>query len=506
MKLSELLRDTEVLSSDCDLECDIPQIASDSRSVLRGGLFICIKGERADGHDHISEAVQRGAAVVVIENVKVLPCDVPHVLVRSTRLAEAQIWNRWYSRPADGMNVIAVTGTNGKTSTVFMLREIFKAAHKRVGIITTVKCMAGDELLGTFGGSSVSDAFGAMTTPDPEYLYGTVYMMKQKGVDTLIFEASSHALAQFKIDPIKVNIGVFTNLSPEHLDFHGDLERYFAAKARLASLSKICVINADDRYMAKLRSIVTSARLITCSANYGLHEDINADVTALRRIYNGFSGVEYIYFSKNAVFRQTSPIPGVFTVYNTMLASAAAMAAGADAEAVRQGISSLKSIDGRMAEVDLGRDDLPFRVFIDYAHTPAALESLLVSVREVRQQGQKITLLFGCGGDRDRAKRRLMGAVASRLADFVIITGDNSRSEKPESIIRDILPGIDLEKPYTVIADRKEAIEYAIKEAVSQEIILLAGKGHEKYEITSKGKIPFDEAEIVRNAVKKYRS
>ncbi|MBQ6788915.1 MAG: UDP-N-acetylmuramoyl-L-alanyl-D-glutamate--2,6-diaminopimelate ligase [Clostridia bacterium] len=504
MKLNELLSGVNVKAWNCDSELEVSQITSDSRQVLRGGMFICIKGTRHDGHDHIGDALARGAAVIVAENGEKIPEDAPSVTVENSRLAEAHIWNNMYSRPAEGMQTVAVTGTNGKTSTVFMLKSIFEHAGRSVGIITTVRCMAGDVPIGTFGGSSVSDAEGAMTTPDPEYLYGAVYMMKKRGVDTLVFEASSHALDQYKIDPIPVDVAVFTNLSAEHLDYHGDMEKYFSAKARLASLAKSLVVNADDSYMARIAHVARD-RTVTCSAKASPTGRVSADVTALRQISMGMSGVEYIYFSKRAVFRQISPIPGRFTVYNTLLASAAAITAGVEALSVKEGIASLASVDGRLERVELD-ESVPFSVYIDYAHTPDALENLLQTVRDVRCCGEKITVLFGCGGDRDPYKRRKMGAVASRLADNVIVTSDNSRSEDAAKIIRQIVAGVDREKPHTVIQNRRDAIDYAVRHAQAGEIILLVGKGHEKYEITSEGKIPFDEKKIVKDSVLKYRT
>ena len=506
MKLSDLLKNVDVSYSGVDPECEITQISSDSRSILKGGLFICIEGTRYDGHDFAADAISRGAAAVVVSDHTKIPENTPYALVKNTRLAEAYVWDAWYGHPWQGMKVIAVTGTNGKTSTTFMIREIFRKSGEKVGVITTVRAMAGDNPIGTYGGSSVTDAAGAMTTPDPEYLYGAIYMMKQAGVKVLVFEASSHALSQYKIDPMKINTSVFTNLSEEHLDYHGTMDEYFRAKARLCDLSECLVINADDPYISKLSDMFgKEKRVVACSADSTSPKHIGSDVTALRRCELGLSGVEYIYFSDNAVFRLTCPIPGEFTVYNTLLASAAAIETGAKAEDVRRALGALRGIDGRLEKVDFGEDEPEFRVFIDYAHTPAALESLLKTVRNLRRRGQKITLLFGCGGDRDRSKRRKMGAIASRLADFVIITSDNPRSEDPDEIISEIMSGIDREKPHAVIKSRREAIIYAVSEARPGDIIILAGKGHEKYEIDRDGKKPFDEAVLVREAVHKYR-
>lgn len=503
MRLSELFCGVDVVKWNVNEDFDISHITSDSRCVLKGGMFICIKGSTTDGHLYVSEAVKKGASIIIASESSALPDGIQYIITENTRLAEAHIWNNWYRRPADGMKSIAITGTNGKTTTAFMLREIFRTAGRKVGVITTLKAMAGDEIIGEHNLSSVSDKISAMTTPDPEYFYGCIHLMKQKGVEVLIFEASSHALSQYKLDPLKIDVALFTNLSPEHLDYHGDMENYFAAKCRLVDISEKLVVNADDRYFKRLVNDGNKDRLVVVCADTSSPHFKIASATALCRKKLGVLGVEYIYYSKNAVFKIQSPMLGDFTVYNSLLASAAAMKMGVEAETIRDGIKNMQCVDGRLEKVDLGRDDVQFDVFIDYAHTPAALEAVLRTVRECRRDGQKITLLFGCGGERDRSKRRMMGAIASRLADFVIVTSDNSRGEDTNIIISEILLGIDREKPYKVIPDRRVAIEFAVSTASEGDVIILAGKGHEKYEITSKGKIPFDEAEIVRRTAEK---
>lgn len=503
MILSELFHRVDVVKWNVPKDMEISHITSDSRCVLKGGMFICIEGEHTDGHLYAEEALRRGACVIVASSEEKLPTGAPSIVTANTRLAEAHIWNNWYGRPAESMKTIAVTGTNGKTTTAFFLREIFRMAGKRVGVVTTLKVMAGDVVIEGHKNSSVSDKISSMTTPDPEYFYGCIYLMKQKDVDTLIFEASSHALAQYKLDPLKIDCAVFTNLTREHLDFHGDMENYFSSKKRLTALAEKLIVNSDDAYLRRLITEDDRQRITSVSADTTSEGFKSADVTALCRNKLGVNGVEYVYFSKNAVFKMKSRMIGDFTVYNSLLAAATAMKMGVEAEAVRDGVASLRGVDGRLEKVDLGRDDLDFEVIIDYAHTPAALEGVLRLLRECRNEGQKITLLFGCGGERDRGKRRSMGAVASRLADFVIVTADNSRGEDPDAIIGEILLGIDRERPHKVISDRRSAIEYAVSSASKGEIILLAGKGHEKYEITSRGKVPFDEAEIVRCAASK---
>ena len=505
MRLTTLLEGIDVRDVHADLSMHITSISSDSRTVLRGGMFICIRGEHHDGHDMIDDAVARGAAIVVVTDEKRVPDGVPYVAVPDTRAAEAAIWDAWYEHPSRGMRVIAVTGTNGKTSVTFMLKSIFETSGERVGIITTVRAEACGREIPLWGGSSVSDAVGAMTTPDPEYLYGAVYAMRQAGVSVLIFEASSHALSQHKVDYAVPDVAVFTNLSEEHLDYHGTMDSYFAAKARLADMAGTLVINADDAYISALSSYAEKGhRVITCSADPDSGAFLTADVTALRR-EESLDGTSYIYFSDNAVFRMSSPIPGSFTVYNTMMAGTAAMAAGATPEAVREGIAVLRGVSGRLERVSLDGENVPFSVFVDYAHTPEALRCLLSTVRAIVPENSRIVLLFGCGGNRDRSKRSIMGKIASDMADFTVITSDNCRSEEPEAIIREIMSGFDRAAPHMIIANRAAAIEFAVSEARPGDVLILAGKGHEKYEITSDGRHPFDETELVRAAVKSRR-
>lgn len=501
MRLSELFYRVNVVKWNVPKDMEISHITSDSRCVLKGGMFVCIEGGSTDGHLYVEDALSRGAGVIVASDESRLPQGTPSVITPNTRLAEAHIWNNWYRDPSADMRSVAVTGTNGKTTTAFFLREIFRKAGRRVGVITTLKVMALDEVIEGHKVSSVSDKVSSMTTPDPEFFYGCIYLMKQKGVDTLIFEASSHALAQYKLDPMKLDAAVFTNLTHEHLDFHGDMESYYGAKHRLADLARKLIVNSDDKYLSRLTDEYRS-RTVSVSADSSSEGFRKADVTALCKRKLGVDGVEYVYFSKNAVFKMKSSMIGDFTVYNSLLAAATAMNMGVEAETVRDGVASLLSVDGRLERVKLDGDGVSFEVMIDYAHTPSALEGVLRLLRECRREEQRIILVFGCGGERDRGKRRSMGAIASRLADLVVVTSDNSRGEDAGSIIGEILLGIDKEKPHKVILDRRSAIKYAVSAAKEGDIILLAGKGHEKYEITADGMIPFDEAEIVRNAVR----
>ena len=490
-----------------DENTEILHITSDSRRVETGSLFICLRGIHRDGHDYAAEAAERGAVLILAEKpVSGVP-EKKLLLTENTRAAEARIWNNFTSRPADGMKKIAVTGTAGKTTVACILAHIFRCAGYRVGMITTVKTLCADrELnLGEHGGSSVADLCGAMTTPDPEYFFTACAEMKKDGCEVLIYEASSQALALSKLDPLTNDAAIFTNLSAEHLDFHGDRENYFAAKASLMKRTKCAIVNFDDEYMGRLGVMFPDVKTVLCSADAS--NAALADVCALRYASHGGDGVEYVYFSERAVFRIKSSMIGRYTVMNTMQAAACAVHLGVSLMTVKEAIEEFRGAEGRMMRCE--KHELCPEVIIDYAHTPQSLASALEAVREI-SDGRRVVVLFGCGGDRDRTKRPMMAEKAQKYADFVIITSDNPRYEDPDCIIDDILSGIDTSKPYCVIKDRREAIGYALSVFGEESIVLLAGKGHEKYEICGGEKKPFDEEAIVSEAAAekqmKYRN
>ena len=492
MLFGDLLRGVECVSLCAPLETEITAVVSDSRRAVPGCLFLCLHGTRTDGHKYISDAAARGASAVVID-AGCAPPSLAYAAVRDTRAAAAAIWNNFCGDPTRAMRVVAITGTNGKTSTSYLLRAILSAAGYKTGLIGTVRCLAGNDELDLGGGGELADTAAAMTTPDPEYLYGAAAEMKRRGVETLIFEATSHALAQHRPDAMRIDLGLFTNLSPEHLDYHGTMEEYLRAKERLFTMCPEGIVNADDPHAAQVIEASPGCRFLRVSASpVALPE---ADVRALQTALYGIDGVEYVYYGKNAVFRIRCPVPGAFTVSNSMMAAAAALRLGVDPITVQDALRAFHGVEGRMQRVPLC--GAPFAVFLDYAHTPAALQSLLETVRGARRPGQRITLLFGCGGDRDSGKRPIMGRIASEMADQIILTSDNCRSEKPESILADILRGVSRPERCTVIAKRSEAIRYAVAGARAGDILLLAGKGHEKYEIDAEGKHPFDEEALV---------
>ncbi len=497
MKASELFYGTDIRYPFGDIS--FSGVASDSRRVQEGYLFICQKGARHDGHYHSREALERGAVAVLADHpIEGIP-DKMLALTSDTRVAESCIWNNFTGRPTEDMDVIAVTGTAGKTSVAFILRHILSSAGRKVGLISTVRCTAGEhELqLGENGGSSVSDLYGAMTTPDPEYFFLAAAQMREMGCDTLIYEASSQSLLLGKTSAISNDVAIFTNLSLEHLDCHGDMDSYFKVKSSLMNTSKAAVVNIDDPWMTKLPEMHPAKRTVRCTARYGKVAD--SDVCALRYVSHGAEGIEYVYFSENAVFRIRTPVPGRYSVYNTMEAAACAILLGVDPMTVKESLSDFCGVDGRLCKVDIPVE-LGISVFIDYAHTPESIRKVAETAREFTEG--RLIVMFGCGGDRDTAKRPEMAQAAQKTADFVIITSDNPRNEDPNKIIDDIVCGIDNKKPHIVIPDRREAIRYAVNMAEAGDVILLLGKGHEKYEILSDGKHPFDEEALVIEAVK----
>lgn len=469
---------------------EINDIVSDSRRVRPGCLFVALRGRHHDGHDHLAAAAKSGAVAAVVEAGCTCPAPaIPTVALPDTRAALACLWNAWYGHPAAGMRLVAVTGTNGKTSVSHMLAAICRAGMTRVGLIGTVGCFADGQRLP----DETDDPLANLTTPDPASLYRMLAQMRDAGVEIAILEASSHALALGKLTPLRFSVGIYTNLTPEHLDFHGSMADYLAAKLILFRACETSVINRDDPHWAAVAA-AASGRVLTCACAS------DADCTACEITSCGVDGVAYLYHSRDARFHLRSPIPGDFTASNSLLAAATALALGFSPIAVQDGLASLGGVPGRMERLPLS---LPFAVFIDYAHTPDALARLLASARAFRGQG-RVVVLFGCGGDRDPTKRAPMGRIATEMADFTIITSDNPRTEPPRDIIADILRGIDRERPYTVILDRGEAIDFAVRHARPGDILLLAGKGHERYSLDAAGRHPFDERACVADAAARW--
>ncbi len=481
MRLKELLEAAGYESGGIS-DVEICGITADSRCVEEGYLFVAIKGLRSDGHLHIGEALSRGASFVVAQR-RIL--GVSMLVVNSAREALARLFDAWYHHPTRGLTLIGITGTNGKTSTAAMVCEILKKAGKKCGLIGTVSAMCDEEVITVKGGERLAN----FTTPDPEQLYPLLAKMRDFGAECIVMEVTSHALFFEKVAPLSFTRAIFTNLTPEHLDLHGDMTSYFLEKRKLFLQSEMGIISLFSPYGQQLADSLEMPFLTVGRSN------------VQQVVANGDRGVSFSLFFEGENVDISLPVPGDFSVENAALAAITALSLGIGREIVVSALADFGGVRGRMERVC--ENPLDISVFLDYAHTPDALEKLLLSVRRFRRQGQRIILLFGCGGDRDRSKRRKMGRIASRLADLSIITSDNARGEDPAAIIADILKGIDKEKPYKIVVDRREAIEFAIAAARKGDIVLRAGKGHEEYEIRGRERLPFSERRIVTDCLQR---
>ena len=469
MKLSEVLNGIEVKNE--YREKEIKNVTSDSRLVDEGFLFVCIKGASFDGHSVAREMLEKGAAAVICERDLGLENQ---ILVENTRAVYSPICANYFGNPAKKLKLIGLTGTNGKTTTTFIIKQILENLGKKTGLIGTVQNMVGDEIYPAH-----------YTTPDPYELQSLFAKMVDAGCEHCVMEVSSQALAQGRVAGIEFELAAFTNLTQDHLDYHKTWENYFEAKKMLFKNCKIALTNIDDKHGLKIVEGLP-CRVATYSV------DNNASDFTARNVCFAADGVKYELVS-DRIGRVSCPIPGRFSVYNSLCAVAAAITLGFDFEEVLRAISRCSGVKGRIEVVPT---PTAYTVIIDYAHSPDGLENIIRSLREIAK-GRVVTL-FGCGGDRDKTKRPLMGEIASRLSDFCIVTSDNPRSEKPSDIIDDILEGMNNSKtPKKVIENRKEAIFWALENARENDIILLAGKGHETYQILNDGTIHFDEREVV---------
>ncbi len=456
-------------------------IVTNSRKVTSGSIFVAVRGQNNDGHDYINEAIQNGAVLIVAEQMRD-GCvgGAAIILVENTSVAAALLYNAHHNKPSNDLKIIGVTGTNGKTGVCYMLESIFSAAGHACAVIGTLGCRA--------LGAPVALRESSLTTPDSSELYPLLANLRDMGVTHVFMEVSSHALALHRVDGIEFECGVFTNLSRDHLDFHGTLEDYFLSKAKLFDSCKRAVINIDDTYGKRLYDAHRGSFAFSRLCGDAMASNVRLD----------FSGCSYTLEYKNKKYNISLGALGDFSVSNSLAAASVALELGISPYAVSEGLSRFFGVEGRMQNVTPA--GAPFCAMIDFAHTPDALERLLLCVRELKGAKGRIITLFGCGGERDKGKRRDMGLVASKYSDFVIVTSDNSRGERAEDIISDILKGIDKEKAHKVIVSRQKAIEYAVLTAGSGDIILLCGKGHEKYIIDADGTHPFDEEKILNEA------
>ncbi|MBQ4108404.1 MAG: UDP-N-acetylmuramoyl-L-alanyl-D-glutamate--2,6-diaminopimelate ligase [Clostridia bacterium] len=477
MKLSVLLKNDDVLGSNVGFDIDISGIWSDSRKVEKNGAFVAIMGEARNGNDYAYEAIERGASVVITDEngaEKNIPC----VWVKNARSAISKMYARFYGLPDENAKVIAVTGTNGKSTVAYFIYNILASAGKSVGLISTVECLINGERVDLDGGGAVSDKASAMTTPDPEKLYCLLGEMKKRSVEYVILETSSHALDQSRLDGINIDFAVFTNLSSEHLDYHKTMENYFLSKELLFKKARVGIVNIDDEY---------GKRLYASHKNiYSFSAKEKADFSASEiKCADGYT--RFAFDSCDRIEIKTK-MTGEYNAYNASLACAVGSLLDIPREKICEGILKTQ-VKGRV-------EKFADNAYIDYAHTPKATEAVLSAIKKA-EGNKKITVLFGCGGERDKTKRAQIGKIASRLADKLVITSDNSRGEEPIDIIKDVLAGVDRQKLHMIIPNRRDAIIYAARTLKENEVLVLLGKGHETYEIDKKGKHFFDERVIL---------
>ncbi len=499
MELGELLRAAGVAADlRGDPSVDVRDLAYDSRRVAEGTLFFCFPGEKTDGHDFAPAAVEAGASALVVE--RPLELDVPQARVEDARAAMAPVAAAFNGDPTSELTVVGITGTNGKTTTAFLVRHLLESAGRQCGLLGTVRQVVGGEV------EEVE-----RTTPEAIDLQRTFARMLEAGDDACAMEVSSHALVLHRADAIDFAVKVFTNLSQDHLDFHADMEDYFAAKRLLFSgeggaplielEGGISVVNLDDPYGQRLAGELSTGDggdCITFSAAGGA-----ADLSA-RGVTFDPSGSRFLCMSPDGQIEVQTPLPGDFNVSNALAALGVAHALGLDLREAAEALASAEQVPGRFESIDEGQ---PFGVIVDYAHTPDSLENVLGAAR--RLTGGRLISVFGCGGDRDREKRPLMGRAGAELSDIAVVTSDNPRSEDPGAIIEQIREGIP-ESPHAEVlvdADRRAAIASALGRAEQGDLVVIAGKGHEQGQEFEDGrKIPFDDRDVARDELRKLKT
>ncbi|QGU95114.1 UDP-N-acetylmuramoyl-L-alanyl-D-glutamate--2,6-diaminopimelate ligase [Clostridium bovifaecis] len=479
MKLLEMLQGIEYNVMQGEVNLEVSAVQYDSRKVNKGDLFVCIEGFNVDGHDYVESAIKNGAAVIICSKDVALNLKCAIVKVKDTREALAIIASNFYRKPSESIKLIGITGTNGKTTSTYMIKSILEHAGYNVGLIGTIANYIGDEKIKA-----------ERTTPESLELHELLYKMKERDVDYCVMEVSSHSLSLNRVYGLNFSQGIFTNLTQDHLDFHKNFENYYEAKLKLFKSAKNSIINIDDLYGKKmLQDIPQSSEKMTYSTEEG-------DIVA-KNIVNHSRGAEFDLHCKGESIHIELSIPGRYNVYNALCSAGACLEEGIPLEKIKEGLEKVV-VPGR-CEIVTKEYNLGFDVIIDYAHTPDGLENILKTAREFTK-GRLISV-FGCGGDRDKTKRPIMGRIGSDLSDIAVITSDNPRTEDPMLILKDIVDGIEKDN-YIVVENRKEAIKKSMEIAKDDDVIVVAGKGHEDYQILRDRVIHFDEREVIADIIK----
>lgn len=496
MKISQLLDNLSPCRLDGSPDTEITGLYYDSRQVRSGGAFFALRGALTDGHRFIDAALARGASAVFMEEERHLPSGVAGVLIDDARKAMAKVAAAFYGNPTAEIPVVGVTGTNGKTTVTYLLESILNRAGKHPAVLGTISYRFGETQIPA-----------PHTTPESVDLFRTIAEFRRQGADALVMEVSSHSVDQHRVEEVRFDVGIFTNLTPEHLDYHGDMEGYFASKRKfltdlLAAAGGRAVINIDDEYGRRIASELTLS--LTCG------QDERALIRP-REMTLSLDGIEGMVDTQHGSFHLKSPLLGTFNLQNLLCAAGAAVAMGIPMEVIAAGLSGASQIPGRMERIENDRGAL---VVVDYAHTGDALEKALSTLQNLSPR--RIITVFGCGGDRDRGKRPVMGEVAARFSDLTVLTSDNPRTEDPLAILEEIRIGMkhvcrrewtreealaEEGKGFVTIPDRREAISFSVDALHPGDLLLVAGKGHEDYQIIGKERIHFDDREELRRAL-----
>ena len=477
MKLSDLTEKLEIIEATADPETEISEVCYDSRRAVPGSLFVAVSGFSTDGNKYIPSAMKKGAVAVITEKKPEL--DIPYILVKNCRYALAMVSCAYFGYPADSMNIIGITGTSGKTTCSYLIKHMLETClGAKVGLVGTNGNMIGDTFL-----------HADRTTPESFELQKLFRQMADEGCTWVVMEVSSHSLVLDRVAGIHFKTAAYTNLSRDHLDFHSDMDDYAAAKSMLFQRCDAACINADDEYSPVMIS-AANCPVITSSAKS------DESVLVAKDVRYSEEGVRFAAVHDDGIAFAMLPIPGVFSVYNALTVISVGISIGIDLASAAGSLKSASGVKGRMQKVPVNAD---YTVVIDYSHKPDALEKVLRSLRPVTKG--RLFCLFGCGGDRDREKRPIMGRIGAELSDICIVTSDNPRHEQPMDIIDEILSGISVSerRNVKVICDRIEAIRWTLDNAAAGDVILLAGKGHEDYQEIGDTKIHMDEYEIVMN-------